>query len=101
MFCKLAQDTQFYVLPRNAGRFDTIYDDINDNFVRSLNCEIKEPEVKKSSNLFESFQDALLPATQKATQGQTGQSALQNFAKTLKLQKKRGGRKFYQAKNQS
>ena len=47
--------------------FDTIYDDFNDNLVRSFNCELKEPEVKNSSNLFESFQDALLPATQKAT----------------------------------
>ena len=59
-----------YVLPRNAGIFETIYDDINDNLVPSLNCENKELDDKETSeSLYESFQDAFAPRYAKRNTG--------------------------------
>ena len=60
------------MLPRNAGRFDTIYDDNNDNLVPSFNYEIKEFEVKENSILFESVQDAFAPRYAEGSIGSKG-----------------------------
>ena len=66
-----------------------------------LIARIKNLMIKKLRRVFTSlFKTHSLPATLNATQGQTRLKSNQNFAKTLRLQKTRGGRKFYQAKEE-
>ena len=88
------------MLSSNAGIINEVYSDDNDNLAFSFNCEVKKYEVTENLVFFELVQNAFAQL-RKDSIGSNGSKAYENFATTLKLQKKRSeeSTSYYKLKN--